>query len=76
MLRRLAIAFLVLVTILMGALGWILGRPGVFRPEAQALAAPTGGTASLQAGSDLHGGGPSALNVHGAHGPHGDVHGE
>jgi hypothetical protein len=68
MLRRLAIACFFLLTILMGALGWILGRPGVFRPDSQTLAAPVGGTAGMQSS---HGGAP-AMSMHG----HGDAQGE
>jgi hypothetical protein len=38
--KRLAIVILVVVTLFMGALGWMLGRPGALQPETQVLAAP------------------------------------
>ena len=54
-LRRLAIVILVFVTLLMGALGWILGRPGVLRPEAEVFASPANQHAALSPGRDLRG---------------------
>ena len=66
--RRLAIALLVMITILMGAVGWMLGRPGVLRPEAQVFAAPS--RASDAAPRENHAatsGGAAALNAHAGH---------
>jgi hypothetical protein len=39
MIRRLAIALFLLSSLAMGMLGWMLGRPGVLRPERQVSAA-------------------------------------
>lgn len=80
MLRRLAIAVFLLVTLLMGALGWILGRPGVLRPEAQVYAAPPNSDTTPSPGSVPSGG--SELSVEGelapssAHAAHADARGE
>jgi hypothetical protein len=48
MVRRLAIALFVLSSLAMGVLGWMLGRPGVFRPDRHVAAAEP----SRSAGSD------------------------
>ena len=68
MLRRLAIVILVLVTLLMGALGWILGRPGVLRPESQALAAPTNERAARPTETGAGGGEAQSASMHSARG--------
>jgi hypothetical protein len=55
MLRRLAIVILVFMTLLMGALGWILGRPGVLRPESHVFAAPVKAQAAPSSGTVIRG---------------------
>jgi hypothetical protein len=74
-LRRLAIVFLILAMIMMGALGWILGRPGVLvGPESQALASPAAGSSGAQAGSSAQSNG--AASSMSAPAGHGDANGE
>jgi len=36
-----------MITLLMGAAGWTLGRPGVLRPDPQAFAAPQRARAAM-----------------------------
>lgn len=66
--RRLAIALLVMVTILMGAVGWMLGRPGILRPEPQVFAAPAQAPEDLPRENrrTVDRGAPS-MNAHGGH---------
>jgi hypothetical protein len=56
--RRLAIVFLVVLTMLMGALGWLLGTPGVLQPDTRVLAAPR----ALEAPASASGAGGSAAS--------------
>ena len=73
-LRRLAMVFLVLVTLLMGALGWVLGRPGVLRPEPQVFAAPARARPSQSNETASKGVTPASSTI--APEPHGDARGE
>jgi len=57
---------LVVVTILMGALGWILGRPGVLRPPT-VLASPSAGSEAARAGGGRDLSRSPERDVHAAH---------
>jgi hypothetical protein len=65
MIRRLAIALFLLSSLAMGVLGWMLGRPGVLRPERQVSAA--GSDARAQDSSSTPGGGGSHAAFDSAH---------
>jgi hypothetical protein len=72
MVRRLAIALFVLSSLAMGVLGWMLGRPGVFRPDRHVSAAAPNPRASGDASIDATSidGAPAAFDS--AHASSGD----
>ena len=77
--RRLAIVILVVITLFMGVLGWILGRPGVLSAESQVLAAPASapqsqsGAQSSSSDAPSMGGGGGGAGFSEPHIAHGDV---
>jgi hypothetical protein len=63
-----------MITLLMGAVGWMLGRPGVLRPDPQAFAGPQRARTATPHidGASTRDGAPNPN----ARGGHADVRGE